>query len=483
MSDHVVTGQKDKRHQVNQIQGQPSLTWVPAPYQPGMMFYQGMVPQPVANGAGARGNSTAIPPNNYNGNPPVFIMGPGGPFLAPQTYFCPPQMMSQQSQHQHQEPGFTGLPKPSSLPRNGPRAAPNQAPFEATTTPTLQPPSHLYNGPPVSALVPKNPRNRKHERISAASVDIVEVPSPKQAKVGDSASSIPPTPDDHTSEPSRTPLLSIAASNNPSDNNAQPTPSLHEASLLLGLRNERSPDELKKLNAEKSYDVNSQNNDEPQDVNSQKNDEPQPQPPEPAPCVPIGVPRVYPRRLALANDHVKLNALHCFLRKELLEIFVVEPNTGKKIKFRHAPSSSAGRVGFRCVYCAAARSSDPNAKVDESEAPMAVFYPKSVPEIYRLVTSWQRCHVRKCNNLPPNIREEWQRLRHDKARGKTAYWEESALSIGLRTTETKAGGIHFDLNVLPLKEDDGDEFTQEEGPSHSGENVADRTGDSTLASY
>lgn len=169
------------------------------------------------------------------------------------------------------------------------------------------------------------------------------------------------------------------------------------------------------------------------------------------------VPENYPTRLALPNDEAKLNSLHCFLRSELLEIFVVERSANKSPT--HSPGSSVGRVGLRCVFCAMSRKrslaaaegtegaeaiSTTSSTHRCDEAPMAVFYPKSIAEIYRLVTSWQRCHLRKCRNLPPDIRSKWTLLReNDKSRGKTHYWITSAKEIGLIDCQSRAGGIRF----------------------------------------
>jgi hypothetical protein len=159
---------------------------------------------------------------------------------------------------------------------------------------------------------------------------------------------------------------------------------------------------------------------------------------EPESDFPAAIPDNYPTRLALPFDDSKLNSLHCFLRSELLEIFVVQKSMNKSPT--HSPGSSVGRVGLRCVHCAMT----PRSREDRNEAPMAVFYPKSIAEIYRLVTSWQRCHLRKCRNLPPAVRTQWQALReNDKSRGKTHYWITSAKSIGLVDCQSRAGGIRF----------------------------------------
>jgi hypothetical protein len=155
------------------------------------------------------------------------------------------------------------------------------------------------------------------------------------------------------------------------------------------------------------------------------------------------VPENYPRRLALQHDEQKLNSLHCFIREELLEIFVVQ-KTATKSRM-HSPSSAVGRVGLRCVHCAIERQ---RTKENRDEAPMAVFYPKSIDEIYRLVTSWQRCHLRKCRNLPPDVRSRWQSLREtEKSRGKTQHWVTSAQEIGLVNCQSRGGGIRFGPSV------------------------------------
>jgi hypothetical protein len=154
---------------------------------------------------------------------------------------------------------------------------------------------------------------------------------------------------------------------------------------------------------------------------------------------PMMVPENFPTRLSLPHDDAKLNSLHCFLRSELLEIFVVRKSANKKSP-SHSPGSSVGRVGLRCVHCAIVRKQ----RNDRDEAPMAVFYPKSIAEIYRLVTSWQRCHLRKCRSLPPPVRSKWQALReNDKSRGKTHYWVTSAKEIGLVDCQSRAGGVRF----------------------------------------
>jgi hypothetical protein len=159
------------------------------------------------------------------------------------------------------------------------------------------------------------------------------------------------------------------------------------------------------------------------------------------------VPKNYPKRLALEEDENKLNTLHCFIRSELLEIFVVDQSICKSPTSASGSGSALGRVGLRCVHCAHERTL---LKVHErNEAPMAVFYPKCVSEIYRLITSYQRCHLRKCRNLPPAVREQWEDLRkEDRSRGKTAYWVTSAKQIGLVDCQSKGRGVRFSAEMI-----------------------------------
>ena len=159
------------------------------------------------------------------------------------------------------------------------------------------------------------------------------------------------------------------------------------------------------------------------------------------------VPTEYPRRLKTPDDEEKLNALHCFMRSDLLEVVVIQPtSTADKsetasIESKNAPTSTdpqmIGRVGLRCVFCAM---SPDGGRAGPS---MSIFYPRTVSEIYRLVTSWKRCHLSKCRHLPPAVRQTLDGYKECRARGKTAYWIDSAHAIGLVDIPTKIGGVRF----------------------------------------
>lgn len=208
--------------------------------------------------------------------------------------------------------------------------------------------------------------------------------------------------------------------------------SIQEASLLLGLRSNTSGS-----NTPTSQGAGSEHDDDKGDEGTttslgQQEDSSKPES--------IVLPKNYPTRLYTDNDKLHLNALHCFIRSELLEVFVYEPPTtgGKK------HNSMVGRVGFQCVHCALARkqNTDPNRT---NEVTMAVFYPRSLAEMYRLVTNWTRCHLRRCKNLPESVKTKWDSLREtEKSRGKTSWWAESARQLGMvDCVNAKAGGVRF----------------------------------------
>lgn len=289
-------------------------------------------------------------------------------------------------------------------------------PRQSHKTPQPKPLTQLYNGPPVSALVPR--QNKRASSLMRSNI------SSNPFTVG------------------KSPLGTDITKQNKEENSKEPEISFSSAPQLDAAVVKMEQVQSQKLQSSPSVRqplIEIAKNLSTSDKSPQKPLSPI----KDGECFPCTVPIDFPRRLALPNDPVKLNSLHCFLREKILEIFVVTPSSNK-LKFRHAPSSSVGRVGLRCGFCASARVGVNNAPDDE--APMAVFYPKSVSEIYRLVTSWQRCHVRKCKNLPPSLRKEWEQLRHDKTRGKTVYWAESAAQLGMVDCKTLAGGIRFKVD-------------------------------------
>jgi len=156
----------------------------------------------------------------------------------------------------------------------------------------------------------------------------------------------------------------------------------------------------------------------------------------------------FPTRLSMPNDESELNSLHCFVRKELLELFVYKreeislakefagseddfdddcnnkehtstsPHDGIRTHIFNASSladndisNDSLRVGLRCVHCAhlhktssfisCAAGTTESSVLKNTNLRMNAIYPKSVTGIYRLVCKWQRVHFKKCKHIPP----------------------------------------------------------------------------------
>jgi hypothetical protein len=199
--------------------------------------------------------------------------------------------------------------------------------------------------------------------------------------------------------------------------------------------------------------------------------------------------------LAMPDDKVHLNSLHCFVRTHLLEFTSCDSNKNKVVRrysrkaaknqkrqYNVARNGSARinvlsdgtqhqQVGLQCVYCAAhehnKQEEDGNGNgntqlVQESSAPenstssrlksaiakdqrasASAFFPKAVDEVYRGVCTWQRTHFPYCPHVPNHIKETYQRLKEeDKSRGKTKYWTDAAHRLGLRDIIKIKGEAH-----------------------------------------
>ena len=159
------------------------------------------------------------------------------------------------------------------------------------------------------------------------------------------------------------------------------------------------------------------------------------------------------------------------MRKELLEIFAVgdkgemdddlsgddedqdsddkkgdelhnrdnKPDAEKKKK-KHYP----GRVGLRCVHCARAKSTSKAARKSS-------FYPLRLSNIYREVCAWQRLHFKKCSHIPEGVRKRYEHFKSiDTSRGKTRYWETSAMKIGLKNNPKRYVISFYNRGVLQV---------------------------------
>ena len=75
-------------------------------------------------------------------------------------------------------------------------------------------------------------------------------------------------------------------------------------------------------------------------------------------------------RLSQPNDSDNVNELHCFVRSELVEVFVV-------LKPGGAIQEKKNVVGLRRVHCGSL------SKEARGQEKMAVFFPKSIQDLYR----------------------------------------------------------------------------------------------------
>ena len=142
-------------------------------------------------------------------------------------------------------------------------------------------------------------------------------------------------------------------------------------------------------------------------------------------------------RLAAANDSKYLNSLHCFVRSELLEVFVIEDS---KTTIAIYPDGSTARqiprVGIRCVHCGT------KPKCERTGTSMSAFFPKSIQDIYRGVCTWQRIHFHSCRHVPSHLKRLYKNLKkNDKSRGKKAHWVRSAQNMGFRNVDEHRNGV------------------------------------------
>jgi hypothetical protein len=130
-------------------------------------------------------------------------------------------------------------------------------------------------------------------------------------------------------------------------------------------------------------------------------------------------------RLAAKGDKKNLNRLHCFVRKELLEVFVLDGS-----------GDGQCRVGLRCVHCGCLP------KEKRSGTSMSTFFPKSVEDLYRSVCTWQRIHFKACRHIPEDMKEEYWRLKDvDRTRGKKSHWIKTAMDMGFSNVDDDRSGV------------------------------------------
>jgi hypothetical protein len=138
-----------------------------------------------------------------------------------------------------------------------------------------------------------------------------------------------------------------------------------------------------------------------------------------------------PTSLALDEDKDWLTALHCFVRKNCVEVFtataldVQTPSKGKRKPIQ------VGQVGIRCPHChEGCVDTDPNRERG------SVYYPAALSSIYNATMNLLQRHLHSCPKVPTHVLEKYIGLKKDDARSGTSkkYWVESAKSMGFVDT-------------------------------------------------
>mmetsp|Transcript_11967 Transcript_11967/g.28783 ORF Transcript_11967/g.28783 Transcript_11967/m.28783 type:complete len:880 (-) Transcript_11967:2786-5425(-) len=152
-------------------------------------------------------------------------------------------------------------------------------------------------------------------------------------------------------------------------------------------------------------------------------------------------------------DEGNVNPLHCYVRKELIEVVVLGRDFGY-------------RVGLRCVFCG------PLPKSERNVFSMSQFFPKSVEDMYRCVCTWQRIHFPHCKHVPEHMKIRYRELKQISldTRGRKQYWIESAKALGMRNMDHNRSGVYLAVEEMGGEEavrndDDGQYYQMEEQES------------------
>jgi hypothetical protein len=145
-----------------------------------------------------------------------------------------------------------------------------------------------------------------------------------------------------------------------------------------------------------------------------------------------------PLPLAMEFDKDWLTPLHCFVRRNCVQVFsatdkdVATPSKGKRKPIQ------VGQIGIRCPHC----HQDEGAARERG----SVYYPTTIASIYNATMNLLQRHLHSCSSVPQEIMRRYETLKADDARSGTSkkYWVESANSLGLVDT---AIGIRF--SALP----------------------------------
>jgi len=135
--------------------------------------------------------------------------------------------------------------------------------------------------------------------------------------------------------------------------------------------------------------------------------------------------------LSVDEDGNWLSEFQTFVRKEFMEIFRASP---EEVKNRNKSRSvSLHQLGIRCKFCAHVH---PSKKVRRAAA-----YPSATVQIYQSFSMMIRDHFPKCEEVPKDKWEMFQKLKDQCNQGAAdskLYWQYAAEKQGMQDSE---GGI------------------------------------------
>lgn len=143
--------------------------------------------------------------------------------------------------------------------------------------------------------------------------------------------------------------------------------------------------------------------------------------------------------LAVPEDSNWLSEFQCFLRSEILEVFIASP---RDLETRAVAGASkkkiaTAQVGIRCRFCAHLHPTE--------RASRASAFPSSVRQIYQSFTMMLREHLNgQCEAFPEDIKQHFAKLKGQSAQSASdskRYWIYAAQKLGM--VDTPEAGIQM----------------------------------------
>ncbi|CAB9502778.1 expressed unknown protein [Seminavis robusta] len=144
--------------------------------------------------------------------------------------------------------------------------------------------------------------------------------------------------------------------------------------------------------------------------------------------------------LAIDEDANWLSEFQCFLRSDILEVFVASPATADN---RNASKKIADcQIGVRCRFCAHLH---PTERASRSSA-----FPSSVRQIYQSFTMMLREHLSgQCQSMPADVAAQFAKLKGQSAQSASdskRYWIYAAQKLGM--VDTSSAGIQMTQETI-----------------------------------